>query len=113
MLTATYITGRTIEQLPSGKATEPTKRGHEMAKNMKQGEYGTCFFISALQCQAVMMQGTKGLSFPTDIVAACAPQQGIFVCRFWFLGEWRLVVVDDYLACRKSTKTNGFFSDRV
>ena len=33
--------GRTIEQLPTGKTTEPTKLGTEMAQNIKQGEYGT------------------------------------------------------------------------
>ena len=27
--------------------------------------------------------------------------QGIYACRFWFLGKWETVLVDDYVPCRR------------
>lgn len=73
---------------------------------------GTCYLISVLQCQAAMSTSESEpstLHFPEDIIVACQPSAGVYICRFWHLGRWRLVLVDDYLPCRRSRRVPGNF----
>ena len=44
---------------------------------------------------------------PQNIVQAYDMSTGVFACRFWHLGQWRIVVVDDSVPCRKSRKQPG------
>ncbi len=73
---------------------------------------GTCYLISVLQCQAAMSTSESEpstLHFPEDIIVACQPSAGVYICRFWHLGRWRLVLVDDYLPCRRSQGAGQLF----
>ena len=74
------------------------------AENMVQGEFGTCYLLSVLQCQSMMLSEFYP---PQNIVQAYDMSAGVFACRFWHLGQWRIVVVDDAVPCRKSRKQPG------
>ena len=76
----------------------------EMCRNMLQGGFGTCYFLSVLQCQALMLAGFYD---PPQIVLHCDMVKSIFACRFWYLGKWEVVLVDDFVPCYHSQKSPG------
>lgn len=67
-------------------------------------EFGTCYLLSVLQCQSILL---SEFCPPQAVVQAYDMKAGVFACRFWHLGEWRIVLVDDYVPCRKSAKQPG------
>ena len=53
-------------------------------ENMSQGEFGTCYLLSVLQCQSMMLSKFYP---PQNIVQAYDMRAGVFACRFWHLGQ--------------------------
>ena len=49
-------------------------------ENMVQGEFGTCYLLSVLQCQSLMLSDFYP---PQNIVQAYDMRVGVFACRFW------------------------------
>ena len=78
-----------------------------MMDSINQGEFGTCFFIGALQCQAALL---PALHIEGAIVAHHM-DNGAYVCRFQHLGRWKCVTVDDKLPCFTSSGHPGKVSN--
>eukprot|EP01102_Stenamoeba_stenopodia_P011225 TRINITY_DN3431_c0_g1_i1.p1 TRINITY_DN3431_c0_g1~~TRINITY_DN3431_c0_g1_i1.p1 ORF type:complete len:1206 (+),score=321.89 TRINITY_DN3431_c0_g1_i1:183-3800(+) len=64
-----------------------------------QGALGNCWFISALS----ILAACEGNMINT-IVTASYPAEGVYQCRFFKDGEWRLVTIDDRIPCGTSGK---------
>lgn len=69
-----------------------------------QGEFGTWYLLSVLQCQSMLLSEFYP---PQNVIDACYISHGIFACRFWHLGRWQVVLVDDYVPSRKSRNQAG------
>lgn len=71
------------------------------AADVTQGRVGNCWFVAAAACLALEKELWKKVipDYKEQIFAPEKPEQyqGIFHFRFWRLGEWTDVVIDDRL----------------
>eukprot|EP01112_Ceratiomyxa_fruticulosa_P012898 TRINITY_DN3595_c0_g1_i7.p1 TRINITY_DN3595_c0_g1~~TRINITY_DN3595_c0_g1_i7.p1 ORF type:complete len:933 (-),score=213.16 TRINITY_DN3595_c0_g1_i7:288-3086(-) len=65
-----------------------------------QGGIGTCFLISALSVLSAMRP-----DIIQDIFVASDVSKGVYAVRYWKDGEWKYVVIDDYVPTTMTTLT--------
>mmetsp|Transcript_26752 Transcript_26752/g.88938 ORF Transcript_26752/g.88938 Transcript_26752/m.88938 type:complete len:213 (-) Transcript_26752:290-928(-) len=79
-----------------GGKTSPLVRAGATASDISQGNLGDCYFLSAV----------ANVANSAALIARLFPgnqeinKAGIYAVRFWRDGEYRIVVVDDYLPLR-------------
>ncbi|CAJ1433777.1 unnamed protein product [Effrenium voratum] len=89
-----------IWEMDHAKQGGPLVKNGASAHDIEQGQLGDCYFVSALAALA------ESPAFMARLLpgAQTINPEGIYAVRFWQDGEWRVVVVDDQLPCRKPNR---------